>query len=179
MADFTIVSRPVAIRFQCPFCESEEEIPWEEVKHPDYWGVTNGMILNAHPAAKWFLWGNGFMTEYIEREAAYREICADDTMSGYEKAYCSELIRNIPAANVAPTVDAMAQGKMTKFELCEKAIDFAMSALCDGFLDMPSGCGGCPLYDPDDLDDDGNANCRESMLRQFVDKYESEFLDMD
>ena len=38
MADFTIVSRPVSIRFQCPFCESEEEIPWEEVKHPDYWG---------------------------------------------------------------------------------------------------------------------------------------------
>ena len=42
------------------------------------------------------------MDEYIEREAAYREICSDDTMSGYEKAYCSELIRNIPAANVAP-----------------------------------------------------------------------------
>lgn len=42
------------------------------------------------------------MAEYIEREAAYREICSDDTMSGYEKAYCSELIRNIPAADVAP-----------------------------------------------------------------------------
>ena len=42
------------------------------------------------------------MDEYIEREAAYREICSDDTMSGYEKAYCSELIRNIPAADVAP-----------------------------------------------------------------------------
>lgn len=42
------------------------------------------------------------MAEYIEREATYREICADDTMSGYEKAYCSELIRNIPAADVAP-----------------------------------------------------------------------------
>ena len=41
------------------------------------------------------------MAEYIEREAAYREICADDTLSGYEKAYCSELIRNIPAADVA------------------------------------------------------------------------------
>ena len=44
------------------------------------------------------------MAEYIEREAAYREICSDETMSGYEKAYCSELIRNIPAADVAPVV---------------------------------------------------------------------------
>lgn len=42
------------------------------------------------------------MAEYIDREVAYREICADETMSGYEKAYCSELIRNIPAADVAP-----------------------------------------------------------------------------
>lgn len=42
------------------------------------------------------------MAEYIEREAVYREICADNTMSGYEKAYCCELIRNIPAADVAP-----------------------------------------------------------------------------
>ena len=44
------------------------------------------------------------MAEYIEREAAYREICSDETMSGYEKAYCSELIRNIPSADVAPVV---------------------------------------------------------------------------
>ena len=41
------------------------------------------------------------MVEYIEREAAYREICSDENMSGYEKAYCSELIRNIHASNVA------------------------------------------------------------------------------
>ena len=44
------------------------------------------------------------MAEYIEREAVYREICADNTMSGYEKAYCCEQIRNIHAADVAPVV---------------------------------------------------------------------------
>ena len=44
------------------------------------------------------------MDEYIERAAAYREICSDETMSGYEKAYCSELIRNIPSADVALVV---------------------------------------------------------------------------
>lgn len=42
------------------------------------------------------------MVDYIEREAAYREICADETMDGYEKAWCVELIRNAPAADVAP-----------------------------------------------------------------------------
>lgn len=42
------------------------------------------------------------MVEYIEREADYREICSDENMSGYEKAYCIELIRNIHASNVAP-----------------------------------------------------------------------------
>lgn len=68
---------------------------------------------------------------------------------------------------------------MRRLELVEKAIDFAMETLCGGFLDMPSGCDGCPLYNPDDLDDDGNANCRESMLKEFVDKYESEFFDSD
>ena len=44
------------------------------------------------------------MAEYIERAAAYREICSDETISGYEKAYCSELIRNIPSADVALVV---------------------------------------------------------------------------
>ena len=42
------------------------------------------------------------MTEYIEQESAYREICADDTLSGYEKAYCCEIIKAIPSADVAP-----------------------------------------------------------------------------
>ena len=42
------------------------------------------------------------MDEYIKREAAYREFCTDDTLSGYEKAYCCEIIKKIPAADVAP-----------------------------------------------------------------------------
>ena len=42
------------------------------------------------------------MDEYIKREAAYRECCTDDTLSGYEKAYCCEIIKKIPAADVAP-----------------------------------------------------------------------------
>lgn len=37
--------------------------------------------------------------------------------------------------------------------------------LCDGFMDMPCGCEGCPLYDEDSLDDDGNMVCDLEKLR--------------
>lgn len=42
------------------------------------------------------------MDEYIEREAAYYAFYTDDTLSGYEKAYCREIIKNVPAADVSP-----------------------------------------------------------------------------
>ena len=42
------------------------------------------------------------MTEYIELEAVSRSFSTDDTLSGYEKAYCKEIIKKIPAADVAP-----------------------------------------------------------------------------
>ena len=64
---------------------------------------------------------------------------------------------------------------MTKLELVEKAIDFAMDDLCDGYLDMPCGCYGCPLWDEDDMDDDGNVDCRGKMLRKFVEQHREEF----
>lgn len=38
--------------------------------------------------------------------------------------------------------------------------------LCDGFLDMPCGCEGCPLFDEDSLDDDGNMVCDLEKLRR-------------
>ncbi len=64
------------------------------------------------------------MDEYIKREAAYREICADETISGYEKAYCSELIRNIPAADVAPVRHGqwlfVTAGQQTSVWCCSK-----------------------------------------------------------
>lgn len=53
---------------------------------------------------------------------------------------------------------------MEKIELVKEAINFAMSALCDGYLDMPSSCEGCPMWDKDNLDDDGNVNCRGVIL---------------
>lgn len=29
-----------------------------------------------------------------------------------------------------------------------------LKCLCDGFLDMPSGCEGCPIFDEDDYCDE-------------------------
>ena len=57
---------------------------------------------------------------------------------------------------------------MADLELIRDAIIFAMEELCDGYLDMPSGCNGCPLYDLDKLDDDANIDCRGEMFRAFI-----------
>lgn len=37
MADFTIVSKPVAIRFECPFCEEDVELSWAKITPPWSW----------------------------------------------------------------------------------------------------------------------------------------------
>lgn len=38
MVDFRIISKPVAIGFDCPFCEEDVEISWAKIKPPYYWG---------------------------------------------------------------------------------------------------------------------------------------------
>lgn len=38
MVNFNIISQPVSIMFDCPYCGEEEvEIPWYRVKVPDNW----------------------------------------------------------------------------------------------------------------------------------------------
>lgn len=64
---------------------------------------------------------------------------------------------------------------MTKYQLVQAAIDFAMSSLCDGYLDMPCGCEGCPLWDEGDMDEYGNVDCRGNMLKEFIEKHPKEF----
>lgn len=65
---------------------------------------------------------------------------------------------------------------MEKIELVKEAINFAMSALCDGYLDMPSGCEGCPMWDKDNLDDDGNVNCRSVIFMEFAKKHPDDLM---
>jgi hypothetical protein len=37
-ADFIIVSKPVSIQFECPYCHCENDIQWRDITPPDYWG---------------------------------------------------------------------------------------------------------------------------------------------
>lgn len=64
------------------------------------------------------------MAECIEREAAYREICTDDTLSGFEKAYCCEIIKAIPSEDVAPVRHGrwlfITKGQMTSAWCCSE-----------------------------------------------------------
>lgn len=34
---FRIVSAPVSVDFECPYCETDVSIPWKDTGHPDYW----------------------------------------------------------------------------------------------------------------------------------------------
>lgn len=63
---------------------------------------------------------------------------------------------------------------MTKLDLVEKAINFAMNDLCGSHLDMPCGCDGCP-YGNVRRYDDGNPDCRGFVLDEFINKYHDEF----
>ena len=42
------------------------------------------------------------MPEYIDRDAVYDAILFDDGLNAYGKAYCIDVARKIPAADVAP-----------------------------------------------------------------------------
>ena len=43
------------------------------------------------------------MPDYIDRDAVYHAISVDGGLNAYEKAYCIDIVRKIPAADVVPT----------------------------------------------------------------------------
>ena len=43
------------------------------------------------------------MPDYIDRDAVYDAISVDGGLNAYEKAYCIDIVRKIPAADVVPT----------------------------------------------------------------------------
>lgn len=65
--------------------------------------------------------------------------------------------------NEAPTIDAVPtdfhdrcmQTEIQKRIMLEKIAGL----LCEGYLDMPCGCDGCPLVDTTVEDDEGNGVC--------------------
>ena len=36
--NFTIISEPIRIDFNCPYCKEEVQIEWDNLNPPDYWG---------------------------------------------------------------------------------------------------------------------------------------------
>ena len=42
------------------------------------------------------------MPEYIDRDAVYDAILIDGGLNAYGKAYCLDIVKKIPAADVAP-----------------------------------------------------------------------------
>ena len=46
------------------------------------------------------------MPEYIDRDEVYHAISVDGGLNAYEKAYCIDIVRKIPAEDVAPRVAA-------------------------------------------------------------------------
>ena len=100
------------------------------------------------------------------QDAKYTTICLmGDILGGVQRKMIS-----------APTENGKKVLTMTKHELVREAINFAMSALCDGYLDMPCGCDGCTLCDIDTIDDDGNPDCRKRVFEEFVANHKSEFV---
>lgn len=41
---FYINQRPVSISLECPHCDADIEIPWDEIDVPEYWGDDWGYI---------------------------------------------------------------------------------------------------------------------------------------
>lgn len=56
-------------------------------------------------------------------------------------------------------------------ELLKSAVYFGMRELCHGFLDMPCGCDGCPLYDEENRDEDGDNMCYEAHFKKFLNEH--------
>lgn len=53
--NYTIISRPSYITFECPFCHEEVEVNFDEVDfNTDYWEMVLGVIV-LNVARKWSL----------------------------------------------------------------------------------------------------------------------------
>lgn len=43
--DFLIIQKPIAISFECPHCDNETLISWDELDVPEYWGDDWGSVV--------------------------------------------------------------------------------------------------------------------------------------
>ena len=103
------------------------------------------------------------MAEYIEREAAIKELCRDCEACGGDKGMCSEyrFIQTLPAADVRPVVRG-------KWEEVDRAPIF------EGMGEHSTyRCSSCRAYQFYDVFDDGTARynfCPNCGCAMEVDK---------
>lgn len=92
------------------------------------------------------------MDEYTEREAVCRAFSTDDTLSGYEKAYCREIIKKIPAADVAPVrhgqwLNFFGDFSTAECSLCSELYDVSdddfAEEIFDWFMERYKFCPNC------------------------------------
>ena len=55
------------------------------------------------------------MPDYIDRDAVYHAISVDGGLNAYEKAYCIDVVRKIPAADVAPVRTGMNKSTLEQY----------------------------------------------------------------
>lgn len=69
-----------------------------------------------------------------------------------------EICETLRLANSWQFAPGYVEAMLKAADAIEQLVKMARQ-LCEGFLDMPSGCDGCPLVDTQILDEEGNGIC--------------------
>lgn len=83
------------------------------------------------------------MADYIDRDAVYHAISVDCGLNAYEKVYCIDIVRKIPAADVAP----VRHGRMVNANRMAKTYQ-RICTVCGGtayFCGMGCSYNYCPV----------------------------------
>lgn len=86
------------------------------------------------------------MADYIGRDAVYHAISVDDGLNAYEKAYCIDIVRKIPAADVAPVRHGRWVDHCVRDWRCSECGDKIIKfRSVDGYCydDKPNFCPNC------------------------------------
>lgn len=86
------------------------------------------------------------MADYIGRDAVYHAISVDGGLNAYEKAYCIDIVRKIPAADVAPVRHGRWVDHCVRDWRCSECGDKIIKfRSVDGYCydDKPNFCPNC------------------------------------
>lgn len=99
----------------------------------------------------------------IDCEEVFGKLSTNNVIEAIKCAI--KVIKKVAEINYV-SQDAQIYGLEQAIKRVEEAEIFKKVAreMCDGYLDMPSGCEGCPLFDEDKLDVDGNCHCELSVM---------------